>query len=113
MYWPQVYAVYNVSVTTEASSAKAVQTGIYSGLSTGVSANLNTYPPVRTVSFAEEVNNPKVNPWFGVGVAFVLVFGLQTIGVCVLFYELRKAKAAARAAQASPVVVVSPESKMT
>ena len=101
MYAPQVYAVYTVQIVTEATSSPAVISGLNSGLSTGLTgaSQLSTYPPSRTQAIADETcsaNSAKVpKAWYGVGIAFVIAFGVQTIALCVLIAKVLKAKPAA------------------
>ena len=104
MYAPQVYAVYTVQIVTEATSSAAVVSGLNSGLTTSVSGStLSTYPPSRTQAIANQVcsaNTTTAVPkaWYGVGVAFVIAFGVQTIALCILLTKGSKAKPAVAAA---------------
>ena len=104
MYAPQVYAVYTVQIVTEATSSAAVVSGLNSGLTTSVSGStLSTYPPSRTQAIADQVcsaNTTTTVPkaWYGVGVAFVIAFGVQTIALCILLAKGSKAKPAVAAA---------------
>jgi hypothetical protein len=107
MYAPQVYAVYTVQIVTEATSSSAVVSGLNSGLSTGLTGtSLSTYPPSRTQAIAEEscsANTIAMKAWYGVGIAFVIAFGIQTIVMCVLIAKVCKAKPAAAAVPAKSV----------
>jgi hypothetical protein len=108
MYAPQVYAVYTVQIVTEATSSSAVFSGLNSGLSTGLTGtSLSTYPPSRTQAIAEESCSASTiamkKAWYGVGIAFVIAFGIQTIVMCVLIAKVCKAKPAAAAVPAKSV----------
>jgi len=105
MYAPQVYAVYTVSVSTEGSSSAATAASLSSGLSSGLSGGtMSTFPPTRQQALAENMcssssTTTNMRSWYGVGIAFVIAFGLQTLALCVLIAKLLKAPKAAAPAE--------------
>jgi len=93
MYAPQVYAVYSVSVVTNPSSSGAVLNALNSALTSGTdpSGTLSSFPPSRNYALAEGVDTcgPKWSKaWYGVGIAFVIAFGLQTLALGVFAHKL-------------------------
>jgi len=122
IYAPQVYAVYDVAVVTPTSYSGAVLASINSALTSGTDpiGTMSTNPPNRNggrVGYAggESVISSTCSSsakwskaWYGVGIAFLIAFGLQTValGVCAhkLLTKTDVAHAAAPAKEAETLV---------
>jgi len=111
MYKPQVNAIYSLSVSGDPATLNTTLTSIHNALSVGTIPGFQPAPPAvcaATASLATcTTSNNNLRAWYGVGIAFLIAFGLQTLGLVAAIVHISKASAASAAVAAAAAAPAS------
>ena len=101
VYMPQVNAIYTVSVSGDPATLNSTLVSIHNGLAVGTIPGLMPAPPAicaptsASASLATcSTTSNNMRAWYGVGIAFLIAFGVQTIGLVAALIHISKASAA-------------------
>jgi hypothetical protein len=109
-YAPTIYAVYSANITTTAQDLPMHLNYIDNALSTNtLSGNVSSWPPSRALGVSEAISCPSSSTkklsaaWYGVGIAFLIAFGVQSAVLAAVLLGRSKAAASVAAKSASAV----------